>query len=189
MIQDIIFRVIPLLLFFVILPLLSYIRLVYLCLPAAVPHLSKGQSITLLYCRSPSLIQDIIFRVIPLLLFFVILPLLSYIRLVYLCLPAAVPHLSKGQSITLLYCRSPSILTPHFSLRSFTVPLPAIRLSHYVCILPVRLLSLSVCLSASVLLLLCYQGWLPAYTMYIFIKVTLISHMCNSPYYRQSCTD
>src|SRR6218665_2631549 len=67
------------------------------------------------------MILDIIFRVIPSLLFFVILPLLSYILLVYLCLPAAVPHLSKGQSITLLYCRSPTFLTLHSSLRSFTV--------------------------------------------------------------------
>ena len=40
--------------------------------------------------------------------------------------------------------------------------------------LPVRLSSLSVRLSASVHLLFCYQDWLPAYTMYIFIKVTLI---------------
>src|SRR6218665_3805059 len=46
----------------------------------------------------------------------------SYILLVYLCLPAAVPYLSKGQSITLLYCRSPSFLTPHSSIiRSFSV--------------------------------------------------------------------
>src|SRR6218665_1635832 len=53
-------------------------------------------------------------------------------------------------------------LHPHatlFSTELHSVPLPAIRLSHYVCILPVRLLSLSVCLSASVLLLFCYQGW------------------------------
>ena len=140
------------------------------------------------------MIQDIIFRVIPSLLFFVILPLLSYILLVYLCLPAAVRHQSKGQSITLLYCPSPSFLTPLFSaelhcIQFFLVPLPATRLSHYVCIFPVRLLSLSVCLSASVLLLFCYQGWLPAYIMYIFIKVTLLSQMCNSPYCRQSCTD
>src|SRR6218665_2015095 len=71
------------------------------------------------------------------------------------------------------------------SLQFFLVPLPATRLSHYACILPVRLLYLSVCLSASVLLLFCYQGWLSAYIrpMYIlFIKVTLISQMCYSPY-------
>src|SRR6218665_3756516 len=40
------------------------------------------------------MIQDIIFRVTPSLSFFVILPLLLYILLVYLCLPAAVLHLS-----------------------------------------------------------------------------------------------
>src|SRR6218665_1415668 len=125
------------------------------------------------------MIQDIIFRVIPSLLFFVILPLISYmyILLVYLCLPAAVPHLSKGQTITLLFCRSPTFLTPHSSLRSFTVfsfSLSHCQLQGYHIMsasLPVRLSSLSVCLSASVLLLFCYQGWLPVYN---FIKVTLI---------------
>src|SRR6218665_326553 len=54
------------------------------------------------------MIQDIIFRVIPSLLCFGILPLLSYILLVYLRLPAAVRHQSKCQSITLGYFPSPS---------------------------------------------------------------------------------
>src|SRR6218665_2984823 len=40
------------------------------------------------------MIQDIIFRAIPSLPFFAIFPLLSYILFIYLCLPAAVPHLS-----------------------------------------------------------------------------------------------
>ena len=62
-------------------------------------------------------------------------------------------------------------------LQLFLVPsLPATRLSHclhpFLSVCP-TLSSLSVRLSASVLLLFCYQGWLPAYTMYIFIKVTL----------------
>src|SRR6218665_1521091 len=54
---------------------------------------------------------------------------------VYLDLLAAV-----GDSNLLRpFCQSPSFLTPHFSLWSFTVqlflvPLPATRLSHYVCI-------------------------------------------------------
>src|SRR6218665_199932 len=79
------------------------------------------------------------------------------------------------------FCRSPSFLRPHFSLWSFTVF--SFSLSHCQlqgchftsASLPVRLSSLSVCLSASVHLLFCYQGWLSAYTMYTFIKVTLIS--------------
>src|SRR6218665_3886396 len=88
------------------------------------------------------MIQDILFRVIPSLSFFVILPLLLYILLVYPCLPDAVPHLS-----TVVGSNShPPVLSiallPHATLFStelhclqlFLVLLPATRLSHYVCI-------------------------------------------------------
>jgi len=90
----------------------------------------------------PGMIQDIIFRVIPSLSFFVILPLLLYILLVYSCLPDAVPHLSTVVgpnyhppvlSITLLP-HATLFSTELHCLRLFLVPLPATRLSHYVCI-------------------------------------------------------
>src|SRR6218665_1712744 len=148
------------------------------------------------------MIQDIIFRVIPSHSFFVIVPFLLYILLVYPCLPDAVPHLSTVVGPNYHPPVLSIALLPHATLFStelhclqlFLVPLPATRLSHYVCIpscpsvvsfqlqgyhimsasLPVRLSSLSVRLSASILLHVCYQGWLPVYSMYIFIKVTLI---------------
>src|SRR6218665_1772942 len=74
-------------------------------------------------------------------------------------------------------------LLPHATLFStelhclqlFSVPLPATRLLYYVCIPSCpSVLSFrpSVCVFH---LLFCYQGWLPAYTMYIFNEVTLIS--------------
>src|SRR6218665_3367250 len=88
------------------------------------------------------MIQDIIFRVIPSLSFFVILPLLLYILLVYSCHPDAIPHLSilvgpnyhpPVLSITLLpYVTLFS--TELHCLQLFLVPLPATRLSHHVCI-------------------------------------------------------
>src|SRR6218665_2635012 len=87
--------------------------------------------------------------------------LLLYILLVCPCLPDAVPHLSWGQTITLLFCRLPSFFTPHSSVRSFTVfsfSLSHCQLQGYHIMsasLPVRLSSISVRLSASVLLLFC----------------------------------
>src|SRR6218665_2267693 len=96
------------------------------------------------------------------------------ILLVYLCLPAAVPHLSTVVG-PIYHPPVPSIaLLPHATLFStelqclqlFLDPLLATRLSHYVCI-PSCPSVVSFRLSASVLLLFCYQGWLPAYTMYI----------------------
>src|SRR6218665_3710840 len=90
------------------------------------------------------MIQDIIFRAIPSLSFFVILPLLLYILLVYPCLPDAVPHLSAVVGPNYMY--HPPVLSiallPHATLFStelhclqlFLVPLPATRLSQYVCI-------------------------------------------------------
>src|SRR6218665_1747104 len=104
------------------------------------------------------MIQDIIFRVIPSLLFFVILTLLSYILLVYLCLSVAVPHLSKGQSITLQTCtvdRPPSSRHTLLYGASLSSVFPCPIASY---ILPVRLLSLSVCLFPSVFLLFYYRG-------------------------------
>src|SRR6218665_382830 len=120
------------------------------------------------------MIQDIIFRVIPSLPFFVILPLLSYILLVYLCLPAAVPHLTIIVGpITLLFCRSPSFLTPHSSLRSFTVfsfSLCHCQLQGYhitPASLPVRLSSLSVCLRLSICFSVTKAGYLPTLCTYL----------------------
>src|SRR6218665_1048075 len=88
------------------------------------------------------MIQDIIVRVIPSHSFFVILPLLLYILLVYPCLPDTVPHLSTVVGPNYHPPVLSIALLPHATLFStefhclqlFLVPLPAARLSHYVCI-------------------------------------------------------
>src|SRR6218665_3261931 len=88
------------------------------------------------------MIQDIIFCVIPSLSFFVILPLLLYILLVYPCLPHAVPQLSIVVGPNYHRPVLSIALLPHATLFStelhclqlFLVPMPATRLSHYVCI-------------------------------------------------------
>src|SRR6218665_1867598 len=162
-------------------PNTAFVRPVLLYLPVhhALSSSSVSHPLLVPFPFLSGMIQNIIFRAIPSISFFVILPLLLYILLVYPCLPDAAPHLSAVVGPNYHPPVLSIALLPHatfFSIRSFTVfsfSLSHCQLQGYHIMsasLPVRLSSLSVRMSASSI---CFSvtkaGYLPTLSLCIYL--------------------